>query len=124
LLGRTDTATVDVVVRSIAGTWYNSIDNQNAKRYESRTLTISQAPGAQSGSSIAGNYQHPEGWTTPFNGSVSTGRQVKLDLTDGTISMNGASEYTDRYGASADLTKIALLVRGGSADGLVLTFTR
>lgn len=123
-LGRTDSASADVIVRSIAGSWYNSIYNQNAKRYESRTLTISQSPGAQNGTAIAGDYRHPEGWTTPFNGLVGASRQVKVDLTDGTISMNGDGEHVDRYGASPDLTRIALLVRGGSADGLILTFTR
>jgi len=115
-LGRTDTATADVTVKSVTGAWSNGIYNANARRYESRALNITQ----QNGSSVTGQYTHPEGWTTPFTGEVLGSRGARLDLTDGTITFAS----TDVDGFNPDLSSLSLKVRGGSADGLVLTFSR
>jgi PKD repeat protein len=115
-LGRTDQATADVTVKSIAGYWSNSTYNQSARRYESRALDIMQ----QSGAHVTGQYTHPEGWTTPFSGDVSASRGATLSLSDGTISF--ASDGTSGFNLA--LTSLNVRVRGGSADGLILTFTR
>src|SRR5205085_1923271 len=80
-LGRTDQVTANVTVKAITGAWSNSTYNENARRYEYRTLNITQ----QDGRRVTGQYTHPEGWTTPFSGEVSASRGATLNLSDGTI---------------------------------------
>ena len=114
-LGRTDQASAEVTVKNVTGAWFHGFYNSNALRYESRTLTIAQ----QNGRSVAGSYTHPEGWASPFTGDVSA-RGATLNLNDGTITFASVAGG----GFNADLTALSVKVRGGSADGFTLTFTR
>jgi hypothetical protein len=115
-LGRTDQATADVTVKSITGSWSNSIYNANARRSEYRVLNITK----QDGTHVDGQYTHPEGWTTAFSGDVSASRGAALNLVDGTVSFTSDAGN----GFNSDLSTLSVKTRGGSADGLVLTFTR
>jgi hypothetical protein len=114
-LGRVDQASIEVVLKTISGTWTNTVYNENARRYEFRRLYITQLTGP----SVIGEYMHPEGWTTPITGQVLA-RGATVNLTDGTITFSSDASN----GFNSDLSAVSMRVRGGSADGLVLTFSR
>jgi len=115
-LGRTDSVAMDVAVRNFEGDWVNSIFNPANKRYETRYLFITSQPAR----AIKGAYRHPEGNDTVFTGELTGPRGASFSLVDRTI------EFTSGADGGFDTTAIKLTVhvRGGSADGQTLTFTR
>ncbi|HXH21972.1 MAG TPA: PKD domain-containing protein [Dehalococcoidia bacterium] len=115
-LGRTDSVSVNVVVRNVQGRWYNGFYNYNRGRYEERYLDIR----SQSGTSLEGIYTHPERFMTRFDGVLSGERDIMLKLEGNTITFTGA----DGNGIDGEVTALSLLVRGGSADGLTLQFKK
>jgi hypothetical protein len=114
-MGRTDSAFFDVVVKTAEGDWFNSFYNTALRRYEGRTLSITQA-----GLSLKGTYAHPEGNRSAFTGELLPERTASVRLTDGTITFGNSSDV----GFNSDATRLTVTVRGGSADGQTLTFTR
>lgn len=113
-LGRTDSVSVDVSVVSIDGSWSHSFYNTVANRYENRQLILTQ-----SGRTISGEYRHPESWLSPLRGELRPGRDVSLNLTDGTISFSGGAN-----GAfNGEVTLMTVTMRGGSADGQIMSFS-
>jgi PKD repeat protein len=115
-LGRTDSVASQVVVRSVEGSWSNLMVNSANGRYESRSLDISN----QAGRAISGVYFHPEGYTSSFAGNMEGERGLIVRLTDGTISFSTIGID----GFSSDATTVSLVMRGGSADGQTLVFSR
>lgn len=115
-IGRTDFATVDVVVKNVEGSWSNSIFNAAANRYEFRTLTIS----AQAARTLNGSYRHPEGNNSAFAGELVGERGATISLVDRTIDFTSGADG----GFNSDATSFTARVRGGSASGQTLIFTR
>ena len=115
-LGRIDSITVDVDVKNIEGYWYNSFFNVGRNRYEVRTLRIV----TQSGRQLTGLYTHPEGYTSAFTGEVRDERGLAMTLSDGTITFRSQSANA----ISSDARTFSVAVKGGSADGLTLAFSK
>ena len=118
--GRVDAATQSFAARNVlifgTGAGYlNSFMNARVGRWESRALAVS----SQRGTHVAGSYQHPEGWKTPFTGTLTGANRIRIVLDDGTIEFTGTLEKTSRI---FDLASFVLAVRGGSADGATLEF--
>jgi hypothetical protein len=116
-LGRTSVAEKRVVVGSLEHTFGNSIWNGSAGTYEYRTLQITNQSGAQ----VSGSYMHPEGHYVSFEGSLSGERNITLTLLDNTVTFAG---NRPAGGIGDDCRSLTMLVRGGSADGMTLIFTR
>jgi PKD domain-containing protein len=115
-MGRIDSASTDIEVTSIDGTWYSFIFNPSTKRGESRVLNIL----TQTGKQLTGVYTHPESNTTNFTGEVTDDRSLNVVLSDQTITFRSQGPN----GISSDANHITVMVKGGSADGMTLTFAR
>ena len=111
--GRVSTASASVRCKDLSSTWgwVNVINNQRAGRREIRFLTFRLPSSAM----LAGSYQHPEGYGTPFTGTIDGNNDMRLVLDDGTIVFEG-------HAVMKDYPTMVLGVRGGSADGMVLDF--
>ncbi len=113
--GHVSTAQRSVTVTDLSGVWSNTILNPSNGRTETRLLTLS------GGGRLTGTYTHPEGDSEPLTGSVNQYGTVSLRLTGGSMSMMGVD--LDNNGITSDWA-FRVVVTGGSADGLTLTFTR
>jgi hypothetical protein len=121
--GRQATTSASVTVKNLTATWGNVIRNPSNGHTESRLLTLIQGPASGGAATLTGNYTNPAGNTEPLRGTVDdTGTIRDLALTSGTITFNGNT--LDGNGVSPDASLLKLIVRGGSADGLTLTFSR
>lgn len=120
---RQASASTFVTVKNLTGIWGNVIKNPSTGLTEARLLQLIQG-GAQGGlASLTGSYTHPAGNSEPLKGTVEdTGTIRNLALNSGTITFDGNT--LDGNGANSDVSAIKLTVKGGSADGLTLTFVR
>ena len=114
-VGRTDEARAAVSVASVLGIWGNGMYNSRTQRYESRALRIV----AQNGRALTGFYRHPESDETPMLGELLGDRGFRMHSADGFIDFSSKAAGLNRSANSVDM-----LVRGGSADGFTLTFSR
>ena len=73
---------------------------------------------SQDGSSLRGYYTHPELNRSDFTAALSGERALVIKLNDGTITFTGEVQFSD------GVSKLSLLMRGGSTDGQTLTFSR
>ncbi len=112
---RQQTATTTVGVGDLTGTWANTIVNPTNNLTETRLLVLT------GGGSLTGTYVHPAGDSEPVSGSVNSFGSVYLRLSTGSIVMEGVD--LDSAGILSDTT-MRLYVTGGSADGMVLIFTK
>ena len=103
-------------MRSIEGEWYNGIFNPANRRYEGRYLFIATQPSQ----AIRGLYRHPEGHDSAFAGELTGPRGISISLVDRTIEFTSGADG----GFDSTTTKLTVHVRGGSANGQTLTFTR
>jgi hypothetical protein len=115
-IGRSDSVAVYVTVKDVIGSWYNEVLNPANHRYEFRTLLIN----SHTARNIIGVYTHPEGNNTAFAGALTGPRGLEVTLTDGTIVFTSGADG----GFDSDTLTLVVHVRGGSANGQTLTFTR
>jgi len=115
-IGRTDSVSVDVIVKSIEGSWFSGIVNRANNRYEDRYLKFK----LQGARSISGVYTHPEGNDTPFAGEFAGPRGFNITLTDGTIVFSTGADA----GFDSTATNLTVHVRGGTANGQTLLFQK
>jgi hypothetical protein len=121
--GRQASTSALVTVKNLTGTWGNVIKNPSNGLTESRLLTLTQGAVSNAYGSLTGTYTHPAGNTEPLTGTVEdTGTIRRLATTSGTISFSGNT--LDGEGVNPDASALKLIVKGGSADGLTLTFAR
>jgi hypothetical protein len=116
--GRQASTTALITVKSLTATWGNVIRNPSSGLTETRLLTL-----VQTGGSLSGSYTHPQGNSEPLHGAVEGEGTIRtLALDSRTISFSGNT--LDDNGVSPDASALKLIVKGGSADGLTLTFSR
>lgn len=91
---------------------------------ETRLLSLTQGPSADGATAVlTGAYAHPAGDAEPVQGTVEdTGTIRNLRTNTGSIVFSG--DPGDGQGVNPDASALRLNVRGGSADGMVLTFSR
>jgi hypothetical protein len=120
--GRESSTGASITVKSLTGTWGNVIRNPSSGVIEARLLTLVQRTSSTS-ANLTGRYTHPAGDSEALTGSVeSTGTIRTLALNSGTITMSG--NMLDGNGVTPDASAMKLIVKGGSADGLTLTFVK
>lgn len=118
-LGRQASTSAGVTVKNLTGTWGNVIRNPTSGITETRLLTLIQGGAG----SLNGSYTHPAGNSEPLHGAVEGDGTIRtLALDSGTISFSGNT--LDQNGVLPDASALRLVVKGGSADGLTLTFAR
>jgi hypothetical protein len=121
--GRQASTNASVTVKNLTATWGNVIRNPSNGLTESRLLTLIQGPATGGGASLTGTYTHPAGNREPVTGTVEdTGTIRNLAVSSGAITFSGNT--LDGNGVSPDASSLKLIVKGGSADGLTLTFSR
>jgi hypothetical protein len=121
--GRQASTSASVTVKNLTSTWGNVIRNPSNGLTESRLLTLIQGPASGGIASLTGNYTHPAGNREPVTGTVEdTGTIRNLAVSSGAITFNGNT--LDGNGVSPDASAMKLIVKGGSSNGLTLTFTR
>jgi hypothetical protein len=94
--------------------------NPSSGESELRFLQLVQS---NTGGSLSGSYIHPAGNSESLSGSITATGSVNLALNTGSIIFSG-SDLDGNGLNSADARSLKLLVTGGSANGLTLTFTR
>jgi hypothetical protein len=121
--GQSATASASVTVKSLTGFWGNVIKNPTNGLTETRLLLLTQGPTDGLVAGLTGAYTHPAGDAEPVQGTVEdTGTIRSLRTNTGSIVFSG--DPGDGQGVSPDASALRLNVRGGSADGMVLTFSR
>jgi hypothetical protein len=121
--GRQASATMFVTVKSLTGTWGNVIQSPSTGLTETRLLSLVQAAASGGAAMLGGSYTHPAGNSEPLTGSVESDGTIRsLTLNSGTISFSGNT--LDGNGVRGDASSLKVVVKGGSADGLTLTFSR
>jgi len=108
-------ATAAVVVIDLKGSWINTMVNPSNGRVETRTMTLT------GGGSLAGAYTGPEGSNLPLTGTVNRFGSVNISINNGAITQQGVD--LDNNGMVGD-TAMKLIVTGGTANGLTLTYTK
>ena len=111
--GRTATASQQVVVKTLSGSWFHASYVPRARRVEVRRLTIT----GQEGPTIRGLYRVTGAPERPFTGTLTTPRNVQI-LVDNTVALSGVipSRLTE------DAEPWPLQMRGDWVDGLRLEF--
>ena len=109
------TATALVVVVDLRGTWTNTLVNPSTGRIETRALVLT------GGGAFTGSLVQPDGTSEPLTGSVNRFGSVNLRLSSGSVSMQGVD--LDNNGMRGD-SLMRLIVTGGTANGLTLTFAK
>ena len=112
--GRSDTATTELAVRNVEGSWFHGFFNPTSNRFESRTLDIT----IQNGRSLQGTYTHPEGYTSPMAGELFGERELVLTIPAITFRSESGT------GFNSDASRFTVMAHGGSASGFALTFLR
>jgi len=115
--GRRATASTTIKIESLTGTWLNVLTNAASGRTERRSLELVQAAGG----GLTGMYVHPEGNREPLTGKLDEYGGIRMALVSNTIKFGGSDLDGNRIRAASAFT---VAVKGGSADGLMLTFTR
>jgi Bacterial Ig-like domain (group 2) len=108
-------ATAALVVIDLTGTWTNTIVNPSNGRVETRTMTWT------GGGAFTGAYTGPEGTSLPLTGTVNRFGSVNVTINGGALSLQGVD--LDDNGMRGD-TAVRLIVTGGTANGLTLTYTK
>jgi hypothetical protein len=111
--GRTASATQQVVVKTLGGSWFHASYVPRAGRVEVRRLTIT----SQEGLTIRGLYRVTGAPDRPFTGTLTAPRNVQI-LVDNAVALSGAipSRLTE------DAEPWPLQMRGDGVDGLRLDF--
>jgi hypothetical protein len=107
-----------VPVIDFSGRWVNTIFNPSTNRSETRYLELTQSANR----TISGTYTHPEGNSESLHGSIRGTRGLLLQLTTGAIQFYTEDSWQEQL--SSNGKSIAIEIIGGSADGMVLTFSR
>jgi len=110
--GRKASATKEVVVHTVTGSWFHAGAIENTKRVEVRQLTID----AQEGASVRGTYRLAGSANRPFTGTLTAPREIHM--TAGSVSLDGT--LPGRLNDEA--VSWPLIVHGDSADGQRLDF--
>ncbi len=108
-------ATATVVVINLTGTWTNAFVNPSNGRVEARTMTLT------GDGTFTGAYTGPEGTSLPLTGTVNQFGSVNVTINNGALSLQGVD--LDDNGMRGD-TAMRLIVTGGTANGLTLTYTK
>ena len=108
-------ATATLVVINLTGTWTNAIVNPSNGRVETRTMTLT------GDGTFTGAYTGPEGTSLPLTGTVNSFGSVNVTISNGALSLQGVD--LDDNGMRGD-TAMRLIVTGGTANGLTLTYTK
>ncbi|MGE3177208.1 MAG: PKD domain-containing protein [Vicinamibacterales bacterium] len=113
--GRTDDVSLMLTVSNMRTEWSSAFLNPRNKMNEYRRLIIT----SQSGRRLSGDYVHPSGARTPVQGELIGDRGFRVSATSGVIEFTSTAEGVDVSGQT-----VSMAVRGGSADGMTLRFSR